>query len=383
MVPARSWVEISRRKLIGNFQSVRRAVGGQVEIAAVVKADAYGHGAVEVARTLEAAGARWFAVSSADEGVTLREAGIQGRILVMAGVLPVEEETLAPYRLTPVLHSIDDITRIDRLAAGSQVPLAFHLKLDTGMNRLGAGALPTVLLDALGALRVARLEGLMTHFASAADYASLQTDHQVEAFHSVLRALQANGFPVPLRHLASTNAIAYGRREAWHTMVRPGHALYGYLSAARGEAPPPIFQVSPVLTWRARVIQVKDVPEGSLIGYGGSFRAPRPMRIAVLAAGYADGVPHRLSNKGRVIVGCRLVPIIGTVSMDLTTIDITKCPAVRPGDAVTLLGSEGDIQLDAQQIARLAGTISYNVLCGIRSRVRRVYLDDIPDNGLG
>jgi alanine racemase len=131
------------------------------------------------------------------------------------------------------------------------------------------------------------------------------------------------------------------------------------------------------------VIQVKDVPEGSLVGYGGSFRAPRPMRIAILAAGYADGVPHRLSNKGRVIAGCRLVPIVGTVSMDLTTIDITKCPEVRPGDAVTLLGSEGDVQLDAQQIARLAGTISYNVLCGIRSRVRRVYLDDHQDNSLG
>ncbi len=382
MVPARSWVEISRGRLIGNFQSVRRAVGDAVEIAAVVKADAYGHGAVEVARTLEGAGARWFAVSSADEGVTLREAGIKGRILVMAGVLPAEEETLAPYRLTPVLHSVEDLVRMDRLAASSQHPLPFHLKLDTGMNRLGAAG-SAGLLEALSALRAARIEGLMTHFASAADYSSLQTDHQVECFHSIVRTLESNGFRVPLRHLASSNAIAYGRKEAWHTMVRPGHALYGYLSAARGEAPAPVLEVTPVLSWKARVIQVKDIPEGSLVGYGGSYRAPRPLRIGVLAAGYADGVPHRLSNKGRVIAGRRLVPMVGTVSMDLTTVDLTKCPEVRPGDAVTLLGKEGDAQLDAQQIARLAGTISYNVLCGIRSRVRRIYLDDGQNTPLG
>jgi alanine racemase len=176
-------------------------------------------------------------------------------------------------------------------------------------------------------------------------------------------------------HFASTNAIAYPRRDAWLSLVRPGHAIYGYVSPARGSAPPPVLEVRPALSWRTRIIAVKDVPAGSKVGYGGSFTAPSPMRLAVLAAGYADGVPHRLSNKGKVIAGGRFAPIVGTVSMDLTTIDITLSPRSQPGDEVTLLGREGDVALDAQQIARTAGTISYNVLCGISARVKRFYIE--------
>jgi alanine racemase len=147
------------------------------------------------------------------------------------------------------------------------------------------------------------------------------------------------------------------------------------VSPARGQAPPPVLAVKPVLSWRTRIIAVKDIPAGSKVGYGGSFVASSPMRLAILAAGYADGVPHRLSNRGNVIAGGRFAPIVGTVSMDLTTIDITQSPHLHPGDAVTLLGQEGDVSLDAQQIARTAGTISYNVLCGISARVKRFYID--------
>jgi alanine racemase len=176
-------------------------------------------------------------------------------------------------------------------------------------------------------------------------------------------------------HFSSTNAIAYPRRDAWLSLVRPGHAIYGYVSPARGPAPQAVFCVRPALSWKAKIVTVKNVPAGARIGYGGSFQAQTPMRIAVLAAGYADGIPHRLSNKGKVIAGGRLAPIVGTVSMDLTTIDITASPQLRAGDEVTLLGREGDVTLDAQQIARTAGTISYNVLCGISARVKRFYID--------
>jgi len=157
-------------------------------------------------------------------------------------------------------------------------------------------------------------------------------------------------------------------------MVRPGHAIYGYVSPARGNAPTRILQVKPALAWRASVLSVKEVPAGALIGYGGMFRAPRPMRIAVLAAGYADGIPHRLSNRGSVIADGKLCPIIGAVSMDLTTVDVSQCPGMKVGDPVTLLGSEGRVSIDAQQIAKLAGTISYSVLCGIHARVKRIYV---------
>jgi alanine racemase len=158
-------------------------------------------------------------------------------------------------------------------------------------------------------------------------------------------------------------------------MVRPGHAIYGYISPARGEAPPRILHVKPALEWKAKILVVKNVPEGALVGYGGSFRAPRPMRIGVLAVGYADGLPHRLSNKGRIIAAGKAAAILGTVSMDLTTIDLSHAESLKPGDEVTILGQDGEAKLDAQQIARLAGTISYNILCGIGARVRRVYVE--------
>ena len=157
-------------------------------------------------------------------------------------------------------------------------------------------------------------------------------------------------------------------------MVRPGHAIYGYVSAARGHAPARALAVKPALTWRASVLSVKELPAGSLIGYGGMFRAPQPIRLAILAAGYADGIPHRLSNRGSVIVNGKLAPIVGAVSMDLTSIDVSGSPEIKVGDAVTLLGTEGGVSIDAQEIAKLAGTISYSVLCGIHARVKRIYV---------
>jgi alanine racemase len=173
--------------------------------------------------------------------------------------------------------------------------------------------------------------------------------------------------------MAATMPIAYGRREAWGNLVRPGLSLYGYVPPPSGAAPPRILAVSPVLTWKARLLAVKEVPAGAPIGYGALYRAPRPIRIGLVAAGYADGVSHRLSNRGQVIAAERLVPILGAVSMDVTTIDVTECPSLRTGDTVTLLGSEGGVTLDAQQLAQTAGTIPYDVLCRISARVKRVY----------
>jgi len=242
------------------------------------------------------------------------------------------------------------------------------------MGRLGTRAAAAEIAEALSGVRHARLEGLMTHFASAADYTSQQTPEQLAYFHSVYGQIYAAGIrPVHL-HASSTIAVAYGRREGWHTLVRAGHALYGYLSPARGDAPAPLLNVAPALTWKARLLAVKDLPEGALVGYGGTFRTPRPMRVGVLGAGYADGIFHRLSNRGKVIAAGKLTPILGTISMDLTTIDLSHTTELAPGDEVTLLGVEGECSLDAQQIARVAGTISYNILCSISERVRRVYV---------
>lgn len=370
---ARCYVEVSRSRIAANYHAVCAAVGSHTEVIGVVKADAYGHGAIEVSRILCQAGARWLAVSSVDEGITLRRAGIDCRILVMAGVMPWERPAVREFHLTPALHSVDEIAPFHDPDAAS--PLDVHLKIDTGMSRLGTRAAADEIAAALMAAEGVRIEGLMSHFASAADFTSPQTDEQMRAFEEMVAALAARGIRPPLTHYASTNAIAYARPGSAQPLVRPGHAIYGYVSPARGDAPPCTLHVLPALAWKARIVAVKDLPTGARVGYGGSFVAAGPMRIAILAAGYADGVSHRLSNKGKVIAGGRLASILGTVSMDLTTIDITASPQLRPGDEVTLLGREGDVSLDAQQIARAAGTISYNVLCGIGTRVKRFYVD--------
>jgi alanine racemase len=374
----RSWVEISLKQITENFRAVRKVVGPEVEVMPVVKADAYRHGAVEVSRALAAAGARWLAVSNVEEGAILRDRGITTRILVMADFLSAERAGLLEYNLTPVIHSLADIAEWDRLvgASGGE-PRDYHLKIDTGMGRLGTRASAPEILEAIGAAKHARLEGLMTHFASSANYASTQTDEQLRAFEAICAELAHAGVHPPILHSSSSTPVAYGRRGAWHRMVRPGHAVYGYVSQiAKGAAPPRLLEVRPALAWKAAVLAVKDLPAGALVGYGGMHRTAHPARIAVLAAGYADGIPHRLSNKGRVIAKGHWAPIIGAVSMDLTTIDITHCPPLAPGDAVTLLGTEGDVSMDAQQMARVAGTISYSVLCGIHARVKRIYVDE-------
>jgi len=374
LLPFRSYALISREQIVRNYRSVRAAAGPGVAVMAVVKADAYGHGAVEVARVLAAEGVEWLAVSSVTEGVTLRRAGIAAPILVMTGFLPHEWDALSDSDLTPAVQSLDELAALDRMAREAGKTVGYHLKIDSGMNRLGTPAAAAEIVTALRAATHARLNGLMTHFASPSDYTSTQTDQQTAYFTAMVERLRNAGFAPPHVHISSTNALAYKRNPGWLTMVRPGHALYGYVSPARGDAPKPMLDVKPALTWKAKILVVKEIPEGAQVGYGGAFRAPQPMRIAVLAAGYADGVPHRLSNRGKVIAAGKLAPILGTVCMDLTTIDISHTTSLGPGDEVTLLGREGDVSLDAQQLARMAGTISYAILCGIGERVERVYV---------
>jgi alanine racemase len=367
---SRCYVEISRSRIAANYRVVRDTVRPGAGVIGVVKANAYGHGAVEVARILCREGISWLAVSSVDEGVALRQAGIECRVLVMAGVMRWERDAVREFRLTPVVHSLDELKDFNEGA-----PIDIHLKIDSGMDRLGTLASAAQIAAALNAAPNARVEGLMSHFASATDFSSTQTEDQITAFQQMVGKLHELGVRPALMHFSSTNAIAYPRHEAWLSLVRPGHAIYGYVSPARGPFPHPAFAVVPALSWKTKIIAIKDVCEGAKIGYGGSYRADAPMKIAVLAAGYADGVPHRLSNKGKVIAGGRFAPIVGTVSMDVTTIDVTLSPQLSPGDEVTLLGREGEVALDAQQIARAAGTISYNVLASIGARVKRFYVD--------
>lgn len=372
--PYRSYVTVSRERIARNYRAIRQAAGPGVEIAGVVKANAYGHGAAEVSRVLVNEGARWLAVSSVEEGVALREAGIGARILVLAGFLPHEAEAVAAFDLTPALPSLEDIAAVDRLARACGRPLPYHLKLDTGMGRLGTVAEAGAIAAAVASAPHARLEGVMSHFASAADFTSTQTAEQVSRFQAVVEGLRASGIAPDFVHLAATDGMAYAGGQPFGNMTRPGLALYGYVSRAKGDAPPCALDVAPALSWKARILCVKDVPASAALGYGATFRAPRPMRIAVAGAGYADGIFRCLSNRGCVIAAGRLSPMLGSVCMDLITVDVTHAPALAAGDEVTLLGEENGVTLDAAQIADAAGTIAYEVLCAIGLRVRRVYI---------
>ncbi len=350
----RSWVEISLDRIAANYRAVKQTVG-DVEVMPVVKADAYRHGASAVAHRLEEEGVRWLAVSNVQEGIRLREEGLRSRILVMADTLAAGADAWRTHRLTPVLHRLEDIAALPR-------GLNYHLKVDSGMSRLGVRAEPEAIV---AAVRGTPLEGIMTHFASSANFVSSQTNDQVATFEDLVSRLS-----VEYVHLSSTSPIHFGMRKAWRNLVRPGLALYGYVSASRGAAPAQLLDVSPALTWKARILLVKELPAGARVGYGGLYTADQPTRIAIIGAGYADGLPHRLSNRGQVLAAGQTVPMLGAVSMDVTTIDVTAAPHLNIGDEVTLLGPG----LDAQAMARTAGTIAYAILCGINARVSRVFV---------
>jgi alanine racemase len=402
--PYRCYAVVSRGQIARNYRNVRSVVGPGVEVAAVVKADAYGHGLLEIAETLvgpppgsaaeswpvgrartggphagsapHEQGARWLAVASVEEGALLREGGIhEARILVMGGFLPYESDALLQYKLTPVVHSIEQLRQLESVGRSQNCHLPYHLKFDSGMGRLGIRTASPEVLEAVTGAGFARLEGLMTHLASPSDFSSPQTCEQLAAFDALAAALRAAGAKPEIVHAASTGAVAYGRREAWRDMVRVGLAIYGYVPDSCGSAPRLLLDVQPALAWKARLLAVKDVPEGAPIGYGATFRAPRAMRIGIAGAGYADGIFRQLSNCGKVIADGKLTSILGAVSMDLTAIDLSHTAALAPGDEITLLGREGGVTLGADEVARAAGTIPYEILCGIGSRVKRVYVE--------
>jgi alanine racemase len=374
-----TWAEISLGDLRHNFRVVQQQVGPGVEVCAVVKADAYGHGAVECARALEDEGARWQGVTSLDEAIPLRDAGIQGRILLMTGFWRGEEEEIIRLRLTPTVWEPGQIELLERAAARLGVgKQPIHLKVDTGMGRLGVTAeeLPQV----YAALKLSphlELEGLATHLASSEVLDAPSVGEQLNHFEEVRRVLQNAGFMPPLIHAANTSAVI-SRPKTLYNMVRPGLALYGYYlpfeRAGREVSGSALrLAVKPVLTWKTRILSLREVRAGQALGYGGTYVTKAPARIAVLPVGYADGLNRALSSRGRVIVREYYAPIVGRISMDLTLADVTGLPGISVGDEVILLGSLDGLSMDAQEHATLANTVPYEILCGISKRVPRRY----------
>ena len=374
-----TWAEVSLSALRQNYGTVARYVGSGVTVCAVVKADAYGHGAVECATALEQEGASWLGVTSLDEAIPLREEGIGTRILLMTGFWRGEEEEIVRLGLTPTLWEIGQIELLERAAARVGVSQhAVHLKIDTGMGRLGAAPeqLPRV-CDALKRAPRLKLEGFSTHIASSEVLDAPSVGEQLNAFQQARRVLREYGFEPPVVHAANTSALI-SHHESWNTMVRPGLALYGYhlpferagrMVSGRGLR----LEVKPVLTWKTRILSLRDMRAGQALGYGGTYVTKAPARIAILPVGYADGLNRELSSKGRVVVRDHYAPIVGRISMDLTTVDVTGIPGVEVADDVVLLGSHEGLSIDALEHAELAHTIPYEILCAISKRVPRKY----------
>jgi alanine racemase len=373
-----TWAEVSLANLRRNFRTVVKHVGAGITVCAVVKADAYGHGAVECSRALQAEGAKWLGVTSLDEAIPLREAGIESRILLMTGFWRGEENEIVRLRLTPTVWEPWHIESLENAAASAGVRQAVHLKVDTGMGRLGVAL--TELPNVLNALRAAPhlvVEGISTHLASSEIMDAPSVAEQEQRFEEAQRMVRAAGCDPALAHVANTSALI-SRRETWNNMVRPGVALYGYYlpfqRAGREVSGGTLrLPVKAVLTWKTRILSLRNFAANQPLGYGGTYVTKAPAHVAVLPVGYADGYNRQLSNRGRVIVRDHYAPIVGSISMDLTLVDVTGIPGITVGDEVILLGTRDGLSVDALEHARLANSSPYEILCNISKRVPRRY----------
>ena len=372
-----TWAEISLSKLRRNYDRVRKLAGAR-RVMAVIKADAYGHGAVPIAKSLAACGVDWFGVATVEEALELREAGIAQPVLLLGGLYMSDPAHLIEYQLTPTVSSTARLDTYAECARRFGKSIEFHLKVDTGIGRLG---LP---LDRLGAflqhyreLRGLELTGFFTHLASAEDLVATQNEEQAARFRSALEALRASGIDPKWTHVSNSAALWVGLKFP-ENLVRVGALLFGYcmpILAPPGRETPKVEPFEPVLTFKSRVVYLKDVPTGSPLGYGGAFHTRRPSRIATVPVGYADGLSRSLSNRGRTIIRDRYARIVGNISMDLALLDVTDIPGVDIGDEVILLGSSPHCSITALDIAQEIGTVPYEVLCSIGKRVPRIYAE--------
>ena len=369
-----TWAEINLQALAENFRVLRERVNSNVKIMAVVKADAYGHGAVECAKRLAQEGADWFGVALPEEAIELREAGVRQPILCLGGFWPGQEQACIQHNLVPVVYRADMIEALDRAARDARLIVDAHLKIDTGMGRQGVRydrALEFV--ESIRDYRNVRIDGLMTHFASADDpHQECFTQDQLARFREVVRVLRERGLN-PTYEDCANSAATSAYPQSWGNMVRPGGVLYGLWRDILPPLDEPL-KLRPVMSLHSRVMLLKWVQRGETLGYGCTFEASRDTLVATLPIGYNDGYARALSNRGRVIVRGKYASVVGRISMDLTLVDVTDVPGVRLNDRVTLLGEEGGLTIPTEDIAKTVGTLSYEITCGISQRVPRFYM---------
>jgi alanine racemase len=384
------WAEVSLGALAYNLEAIRKYVNPPEEkrktprkILSIVKGNGYGHGGPEVSKALEKAGSDWFGVTCTDEGIAVRKNGVRKPILILTSFVPGEESRLVEHDLTAVIHRCDQLALLNSAArrrGKKRVP--FHLKIDTGMNRLGiASSDVECFARQLGKCKNIQLTGIFSHFASSGvfteSFVGQQTGEQEERFYAALERLRGLGIDPDIVHLANSAAIV-SRPETWADMVRPGAILYGYHPGydpvGKQEEAEARLPLKPVMSLRSRIISVRKVAAGDGVGYDATFVARRPTRIGVLAAGYGDGIHRSLGNRGNVLIRGKLAPIVGIISMDVTMIDVTDVADVEIGDVATIHGTDGKNVLPANRVARSIGTVTSDLLCAVSQRVPRLYV---------
>jgi alanine racemase len=386
--------EVSRRRLLHNYRILRELAGPETELVTVVKANAYGHGLAACAEVLAAEGSGWFGVTCVEEAVALRGICPAARILAMSGCWPGEGDAVVEQCITPAVWDAAHLDLLGEAAARHRLgpgALPVHLEIDTGMSRQGAPVerLPALLspqrasspgtpgLERFGPDSPLRLEAVMTHFHSADQRAA--TEEQIRRFGAAVEAIAKAGLKPKFLSAGSsgdlldqttTEVTRLAQRVGARRMVRTGIALYGYSPHGTN-----VHGLEPVLQWKTRVTSLREIEAGATVGYGATFRAERRTRLALLPAGYADGLSRLLSNRGAALVRGQRAPMVGRVSMDQTTIDVTDIPGVTAGDEAVLIGAQGKERITADDLAQVTGTISYEVLCAISARVPRAMVD--------
>lgn len=363
-----TWAEIDLKAIEYNYKQVKKLIGKNINVMAVVKANAYGHGTVEVSTVLERIGVSYLGVATTDEAVRLRDHGIKSPVLILGSVLPEEAQIAVENDITLTLCSNELLEEIKKLArAGHKAKV--HIKVDTGMGRIGIWH-----ENALDFIKKVAgedgiiLEGIYTHFSSAGRD-NFFTQYQIESFEKLLSMAEKAGINIPLRHAANSIATVDVKKSHLN-LVRPGLVIYGMYPK---HTFPKLIKLKPAMSLKTQIVFIKDTPPGRSISYGRTYIIQKHTKVATLPIGYADGYPRNLSNRAEVLVRGRRAPLIGKVTMDQMMIDVGNIPGVKVGDEVVLIGKQGREEIRAEKLARLADTIAYEVVCSISNRVPRVY----------
>lgn len=373
------WAEINLKNLRYNFESIRKSIDKNIEIIGVIKADAYGHGAVRVAQELRKCGVKKFAIATLQEAITLRDAGIEEDIILLSILPNMYVSSIVDYRLTPVICSYENAKAISEAALAKNTTINGLIAADTGMGRIGYMTVSVEDIEyavsdikKINQLNGFKIKGLFSHMSTADEVDKTYCYEQELRFETLKKALEESGIILETETLASS-AATIDLSNAHYTAVRPGIILYGLYPS--GQVDKTALNIKPVMSIKANIVHIKDVPVGFSVGYGRKFIAERPSKIATISLGYADGISRPYSKEGRVIVGGCYAPIAGNICMDQIMLDVTDVPNVKLGDEVVLLGTDGILSITAEEIAAKLNTISYEIICAFGQRLPKVFID--------